>query len=306
MSYSQEKNPLSRKTSPLNANNPFKRISPLYMKEKDVKHKEMSEKDLAIHKAKKHKGKGGDPDMERQRREEEMSRSSNEPIGPERKSSDPNTKLSAYTNVDPEDIPGYDDGAGGFDYEAKAKANSAPGSQYTDEAAEAAFKKMKYTTDAAIRSGAGVDLGTIKKSPLNDLGVKSKSKTDKDKIVANIKPRTGYNTMHMDDKRAKEISELSINRSLAGKAASKKMKRTEVGRNLKPAGKVGVETAKEGLAETMQTMTEKAKNIKMDSKPVRTGIVESFETRARKAVKAPSKDSANKMSISRKNCKYKK
>ena len=33
---------------------------------------------------------------------------------------------------------------------------------------------------------------------------------------------------------------------------------------------------------------------------------EDMETRARKAVKAPSKDSAKKMSISRKNCKYKK
>ena len=71
MSYSQEKNPLSRKVSPLNANNPFKRISPLNMAEKGVKHKEMPEKDLAKHKAKQHRRKGGDPDMEREKREEE-------------------------------------------------------------------------------------------------------------------------------------------------------------------------------------------------------------------------------------------
>jgi hypothetical protein len=160
MSYNQEKNPLSRKTSPLNENNPFKRISPLSMAEEGIKHKDMSKDDKKKHKKAKH-SKGGDPDMERERREEEMSRSSNEPLGPERKSSDPNTKLSAYKNVNPEDTPGYDDGAGGFDYEAMERHNSAPGAQYTDEAAEEAFKKMKYTTDAAIRSGAGVDLGTI-------------------------------------------------------------------------------------------------------------------------------------------------
>ena len=176
MSYSQEKNPLLRKVSPLNANNPFKRISPLDMSEGGVKHKDMSKDDKKKHKKAKH-SKGGDPDMERERREEEMSRSSNEPLGPERKSSDPNTKLSAYKNVNPEDTPGYDDGAGGFDYEAMERHNSAPGAQYTDEAAEEAFKKMKYTTDAAIRSGAGVDLGTIKKrSPLNDSYIKQEEK----------------------------------------------------------------------------------------------------------------------------------
>ena len=83
MSYSQEKNPLSRKVSPLNANNPFKRISPLDMSERGVKHKDMSKDDKKKHKKAKH-SKGGDPDMERERREEEMSRSSNEPLGPER------------------------------------------------------------------------------------------------------------------------------------------------------------------------------------------------------------------------------
>jgi hypothetical protein len=175
MSYNQEKNPLSRKTSPLNENNPFKRISPLSMAEEGVKHKDMSKDDKKKHKKAKH-SKGGDPDMEREMREEEMRRENNEPMGPQRSSSD----LTAYKNVNAEDIPGYDDGAGGFDYEAKAKANSAPGAQYTDEAAEAAFKKMKYTTDAAIRSGAGVDLGTIKKaSPINN---KDNSKIDVDLI----------------------------------------------------------------------------------------------------------------------------
>ena len=64
-------------------------------------------------------------------------------------------KLSAYKGTSPEDIPGYDDGAGGIDYEAKARANAAPGAQYTEAAAEAVFDKMKYTTDANIRKGAG-------------------------------------------------------------------------------------------------------------------------------------------------------
>ena len=71
-------------------------------------------------------------------------------------------RLWAYKGVDAEDIPGYDDGAGGFDEEAMVLANSAPNSQYTDEEAEAAFDKIKYTTDANIRKGAGVDLGIIK------------------------------------------------------------------------------------------------------------------------------------------------
>ena len=277
MSYSQEKNPLSRKVSPLNANNPFKRISPLNMSEKGVKHRDMSEKNLAKHKAEQHKRKGGDPDMEKERREEEMRRENNEPIGPERRSSDPNgTKLASYKDIPAEEIPGYDDGAGGFDYENYDRANSAPGAQYTDEAAEEAFRKMKYTTDAAIRSGAGVDLGTIKKSPLNS------------------------------DKRHNEIRELSVNRAMKGK-------RRKMNRNLKSHRKVAIKAMKEGAMEGMQTMTEKArigeagqqkyspKNATNKSK-----ATEDMETRARRAVKAPSKDSAKKMSISRKNCKYKK
>jgi len=284
MSYSQEKNPLSRKVSPLNANNPFKRISPLNMAEKGVKHKDMSKDDKKKHRKAKH-SKGGDPDMERERREEEMSRSSNEPLGPERKSSDPNgNKLASYKDIPAEEIPGYDDGAGGFDYENYDRANSAPGAQYTDEAAEAAFKKMKYTTDAAIRAGAGVDLGTIKKSPLNK---------------KNIKAKTGFRNISASDKRANEVRELSVNKAMRGK-------RTMKNRHLKPAGKVAVETAKEGLAEGMQSMVEKAKPVNVPKPKPRKTPEESVETRARRSVKAPSKDSAKKMSISRKNYKYKK
>jgi len=147
-------------------------------------------------------------------------------------------------------------------------------------------------TDKAIREQdypgqVGVDLGVIKKkSVLNMLGVSGSSLLKNEK---NIKPRTGYNTMHMDDKRAKEISELSINRSLAGKAASKKMKRTEVGRNLKPAGKVNVEHAKEGITESMQTMTEKAKPVNIPQpKPEKKG--QSFESRSREHMRAPRKN----------------
>ena len=301
MSYSQEKNPLSRKVSPLNANNPFKRISPLNMAEKGVKHREMPEKDLAKHKAKQHRKKGGDPDMERERREEEMSRESNEPIGPERRSSDPNgssehlmdvssynkdamasirskNKLASYKDIPAEEIPGYDDGAGGFDYENYDRANSAPGAQYTDKAAEEAFRKMKYTTDAAIRAGAGVDLGTIKKSPLNS------------------------------DKRHNEIRELSVNKAMKGR-------RTMKNRHLKKADVSLVSFPKEALTESMQTMTEKAKPISKSRigeagqkiySPENATMGEDMETRARKSVKAPSKETAKKMSISRKNCKYKK
>ena len=71
-------------------------------------------------------------------------------------------ELSAYKGVDPVDIPGYDDGAGGFDEEAMFLANDAPGAQYTDEEANAEFDRMKYITDANIKKGAGVDLGIIK------------------------------------------------------------------------------------------------------------------------------------------------
>tara|TARA_R100001015_G_C4559631_1_gene119729 strand:+ start:194 stop:799 length:606 start_codon:yes stop_codon:yes gene_type:complete len=63
-------------------------------------------------------------------------------------------KLTAYKDVAKEDTPGYDDGAGGFDYEAKDIANTnTPG--YTDKEAEAEFNRMKYITDASIKKGAG-------------------------------------------------------------------------------------------------------------------------------------------------------
>lgn len=161
MTYIQGKNPISRKTSPLNANNPFKRVSPLNMPDDDIKHKDMSKADKKKHKSEMH---GRDPEQEQMIREEEGSQENNIPIdGMERVSSIGEDELSAYKNASPEDIPGYDDGAGGFDYERMSEANSAPGAEYSDEEAEAAFDKMKYTTDANIRKGAGVDLGIIKK-----------------------------------------------------------------------------------------------------------------------------------------------
>tara|TARA_R100001163_G_C4875145_1_gene75093 strand:+ start:84 stop:515 length:432 start_codon:yes stop_codon:yes gene_type:complete len=59
-------------------------------------------------------------------------------------------ELSAYKGVDEEDIPGYDDGAGGIDYEINKET---PG--YSDEEAEKEFNRMKYITDASIKKGAG-------------------------------------------------------------------------------------------------------------------------------------------------------
>ena len=62
-------------------------------------------------------------------------------------------------------------------------------------------------------------------------------------------------------------------------------------------------------------MTEKAKPISKSRigeagqkiySPENATMGEDMETRARKSVKAPSKETAKKMSISRKNCKYKK
>ena len=166
MGYTQGNNPLSRKTSPLNANNPFKRVSPLNMAqgegEEKMSHKEMRKAGkLKDHKAKKH---GGDPEREEEIMEENLSQEANIPMGPERRSSSPldlnGEELTAYKDVAEEDIPGYDDGANSFDYEGQDIANAnTPG--YSDEEAEAAFDKMKYTTDANIRKGAGVDLGII-------------------------------------------------------------------------------------------------------------------------------------------------
>jgi len=64
-------------------------------------------------------------------------------------------ELSAYKGVAEEDIPGFDDGAGSIDIEAKAAAEAAPGAQYSDEEANKEFNRMKYITDAAIKKGAG-------------------------------------------------------------------------------------------------------------------------------------------------------
>ncbi len=60
-------------------------------------------------------------------------------------------ELSAYKDVDPVDIPGYDDGAGSIDIEKFVNANNAPGAQYTDAEANAEFDRMKYITDANIK-----------------------------------------------------------------------------------------------------------------------------------------------------------
>ena len=59
-------------------------------------------------------------------------------------------ELTAYKDVAEEDIPGYDDGAGGIDYEINKET---PG--YSDEEANKEFNRMKYITDAAIKKGAG-------------------------------------------------------------------------------------------------------------------------------------------------------
>lgn len=169
MGYTQGNNPLSRKTSPLNANNPFKRVSPLNMAqgegEEKMSHKEMRKAGkLKEHKAKMHRK---DPEREEEIMDENLSQEANIPMGPERRSSSPldlnGEKLTAYKDVAEEDIPGYDDGAGGFDEEAYVLANEAPGAQYSDEDANKEFNRMKFITDAAIKKGAGAVV-TAKKS----------------------------------------------------------------------------------------------------------------------------------------------
>jgi hypothetical protein len=167
MGYTQGNNPLSRKTSPLNANNPFKRVSPLNMAqgegEEKMSHKEMRKAGkLKEHKAKMH---GKDPEREEEIMDENLSQEANIPMGPERRSSSPldlnGEELTAYKDVAEEDIPGYDDGAEGFDYEEKDIANTnTPG--YTDEEAEKEFNRMKYITDASIKKGAGVVINAKK------------------------------------------------------------------------------------------------------------------------------------------------
>ncbi len=105
--------------------------------------------------------------------------------------------------------------------------------------------------------------------------------------------------LNKKDKRANEVRELSVNKAM-------KNRRTMKNRNLKPAGKVTVESAKVDLKESMKPMVEKAKPVGVPKPKSKKTSEESVETRARKSVKAPSKETASKMSISRKNCKYKK
>ena len=89
----------------------------------------------------------------------------------------------------------------------------------------------------------------------------------------------------------KVLSEMSINRSLAGRAASGTKKRNMVGRSLKSASKVNVEGSKPGVK-----TAEKAKPVSIP-KPVKKQGKSSFEDRARKAVGAPSRRAAKKMKL---------
>ena len=101
------------------------------------------------------------------------------------------------------------------------------------------------------------------------------------------------------DKRHEEIRELSVNKAMKGK-------RTMKNRDLKPAGKVIVKGGKADGVKSMRSISSKAKSVTIPkSKPKRI-LKEDMEARARRSVKAPSKDKVKKMSISRKKCKYKK
>ena len=84
--------------------------------------------------------------------------------------------------------------------------------------------------------------------------------------------------------RDKVLSEMSINRSLAGRAASGTKKRSMVGSGLKSAGKVNVESSKPGVK-----IVEKAKPVSIP-KPVKKQGKSSFEARSRKHMGAPSKN----------------
>ena len=82
----------------------------------------------------------------------------------------------------------------------------------------------------------------------------------------------------------KVLSEMSINRSLAGRAASGTKKRNMVGRSLKSASKVNVEGSKPGVK-----TAEKAKPVSIpQTKPKKKG--QSFESRSREHIGAPSKN----------------
>jgi|TARA_Y100000015_G_scaffold42789_1_gene50978 hypothetical protein len=71
-------------------------------------------------------------------------------------------ELSAYKGAAAEDIPGYDDGAGGFDYEAMAEANKAPGAQFDDKTADKMLHAAHSINYDKVESSGGVDLGIIK------------------------------------------------------------------------------------------------------------------------------------------------
>ncbi len=71
-------------------------------------------------------------------------------------------ELSAYKGVAAEDIPGYDDGAGGIDEEAKARANAAPNAQFDDETAKKLLHGLHSINYSKVVSSGGVDLGKIK------------------------------------------------------------------------------------------------------------------------------------------------
>ncbi len=82
----------------------------------------------------------------------------------------------------------------------------------------------------------------------------------------------------------KVLSEMSINRSLAGRAASGTKKRTMAGRSLKSASKVNVEAPKPSVK-----TAEKAKPVSIpQTKPKKKR--QSFEARSRKHIGAPSKN----------------
>jgi hypothetical protein len=86
MPYNQGRNPISRKNSPLNARNPFSRVSPLSMKAEDgTPHRKMDDETKAKHKAEMH-SKGRDPEQDEVMREEDMGQEANQPMGPERRS----------------------------------------------------------------------------------------------------------------------------------------------------------------------------------------------------------------------------
>ena len=169
MTYIQENNPVERKTSPLNVNNPFKRVSPLDHRNKK-EHKEMRKAGtIKEHRAKFHtRDEDEEREMRSVRREDQ-----GEDIGLERRSSSPldlnGEELTAYKNVAPQDIPNWEDpGGDAFDFEGHSDAHEG-GEEgigkpaYTDEQAEEEFNRMKYITDAAIKKGAGAVV-TAKKS----------------------------------------------------------------------------------------------------------------------------------------------